>query len=66
MKERYRAIIIKNDSILLMKRQKNGKTFYVFPGGMREENETEKECVKRELEEEFGIIIEPKQIIYEI
>ena len=66
MKERYRAIIIKNDSILLMKRQKNGKTFYVFPGGMREENETEKQCVKRELEEEFGIMIEPKQMIYEI
>ena len=66
MKERYRAIIIKDGTILLMKRQKNDKTFYVFPGGMREENETEKQCCKRELEEEFGIVVEPKQMIYEI
>ena len=66
MAERYRAIIIKDDKICLMERCKKGKHFYVFPGGKREENETEKECCERELLEEFGINVKAKKMIYKI
>jgi hypothetical protein len=33
MKLRARGIIIENDKVLLMKRVKRGKTFYLLPGG---------------------------------
>ena len=60
-----RAIIIENDKIFLMFRRKNGKSFYAFPGGKKENNETLEECVKRELVEELGIEIEPQKLVYE-
>lgn len=64
--ERYRAIIVKNGRIALMERHKNGNHFYVLPGGKREEFETEKECCQREVFEEFGIVVQAKNMIYEI
>lgn len=64
MDERYRAIIIKDDRILLMKRCFKDNTFYVFPGGGIEANENPKECCEREVCEEFGITIKAKQMIY--
>lgn len=38
--------------------------YYVFPGGGLEENETLEEGVKREILEEFGIIVEVKEKLY--
>ena len=38
--------------------------YYVFPGGGLEENETLEECAKREILEEFGIIVEVKNQLY--
>ena len=60
-----RAIIIENEKIFLMFRRKNGRSFYAFPGGKKEETETLEECVKRELIEELGIEIEPNVMVYE-
>lgn len=39
-------------------------TMWDFPGGVREGNETPEQCVLRELEEEFGIKLEPSRLIY--
>ncbi|RUT79041.1 (deoxy)nucleoside triphosphate pyrophosphohydrolase [Ancylomarina longa] len=51
------AILIKNQKILVAQRKHsdelNGK--WEFPGGKVEANENTKECLKRELYEEFGI-----------
>jgi 8-oxo-dGTP diphosphatase len=51
------AIIEKEGKILLARRVKNqelaGKR--EFPGGKVEDGESHEECLKRELEEEFGI-----------
>lgn len=66
MAERHRAIIIDNDEIVVMKREKNGKLFYVFPGGAKEENESQEECCVREVKEEFGIDVEVVNKIYDV
>ena len=62
--ERYRAIIIVGNNILVMKRKKNGYAYSVLPGGGIEKGETPEECCKRELMEEFGIEIEPLRMVY--
>lgn len=64
MVERYRGIIIRDNHILLMKRGIENRTYYVFPGGKLEENETPAQCCERELAEEFGIKVKAKKMIY--
>ena len=59
-----RAIIFLGDNIVSMYREKNGRIFYTFPGGGIEENETEEDCVKREVFEEFGLIVKPIKKVY--
>lgn len=51
------SIIIKNEKILIAKRGKEDEHFgkWEFPGGKLEQGETEKECLARELFEEFKI-----------
>ena len=61
---RARAIIINEGKIVSMYREKGDRVFYTFPGGGMEGNETEEECVKRELLEEFGIIVKPIKKVY--
>ena len=54
------AIIIKNNLILIAQRKTTDylANKWEFPGGKIENSETSKECLKRELEEEFDIDIE--------
>jgi len=52
---RSTAIIIKNGKVLLIHRIKEGKEFWVFPGGRIEEGETAEEAVAREVKEETGL-----------
>jgi ADP-ribose pyrophosphatase YjhB (NUDIX family) len=49
------GIIIKNKKILLIHRIKDGKEYYVFPGGAIEQDESPKEAVTREIREELSI-----------
>ena len=63
-RERARAIIIHEDKIISMYRERNGRVFYVFPGGGMENNETEEECVVREVIEEFGLTVKPIKKLY--
>ncbi len=56
-----RAVIIKEDEIILLYRKKNKnnkiKEYYALPGGHIEQNETKEECVIREVKEELSIDI---------
>jgi len=61
---RARAIIIVDGKIASMYREKQNRIFYTFPGGGMEKNETEEDCVKRELIEEFGIVVKPIKKLY--
>ena len=63
-KIRTRAIIIHEDKIISMYRERNNRIFYTFPGGGMEGNETEEECLKREVFEEFGIVVKPIKKVY--
>ena len=63
-RRRARAIIIHDGKLLSMYRERDGRVFYTFPGGGMEGNETEEECVKREVVEEFGINVQPIKKVY--
>ena len=52
-----RAVIFDGNYVYTMFRRKNGKEYYVLPGGKVEDNETLEETVKRELKEEFSVDI---------
>lgn len=51
------AVIVKDGKILIAKRKDGGRLAnkWEFPGGKLEPNETMVQCLKRELNEEFGI-----------
>jgi len=52
-----RAIVIKEGKILLIHRRKDGKEYWVFPGGGVEEGETPREAGAREVKEETGATV---------
>lgn len=54
-----RGIVIMDGKLLLMRRVKNGKEYWVIPGGGMEEGENYEETVVREMEEEVGISVRP-------
>ena len=57
--DRVRAILIQDNLVLLIHRVKNGQTYWVFPGGGVEEQDTSPEAtIKRECREELSLDIE--------
>ena len=58
MKHSGRVVILKDDEVLLIKRVKNGHTYYVFPGGKAEVGETPEKTAMREAYEELGVQVE--------
>lgn len=59
------AIVFRDDKVLLVKRANHpGKGLWAIPGGRVKLGETLKEAVRREVKEETGITISPKDPIY--
>jgi len=58
------AVIVNNDKVLLMHRIKNGKEYYVFPGGGVEDGETVEQAVLREVQEETSLEVKVKKLLY--
>lgn len=52
---RVSAVIVKDGKVLLIHRKKEGKEYWVFPGGGIEEGESPEEAVKREVKEETSL-----------
>ncbi|MCX6081060.1 MAG: NUDIX domain-containing protein [Chloroflexi bacterium] len=52
---RSRAIIVRNHHIALIKRERDGRIYYVVPGGGREPGETPEQTAVRESLEELGL-----------
>jgi len=65
MRSVVRAIIIKDDSLLVIKRVKNNETYWVFPGGGVEDGEDQMGALKRECKEELGVVVEVFEIMFE-
>ncbi|HDR4422029.1 TPA: NUDIX domain-containing protein [Bacillus cereus] len=65
-RNRGAAIIVQEGKIALIKRIREGETYYVFPGGGIEGNETAEEATKREAYEELGVHIEVEHLITKV
>ncbi len=61
---RIAGIYVENGRILLVKHQKQGKTYYLLPGGGQHSFETAREALSREWEEELGLTIEAGEYLF--
>ena len=61
---RASAVIIGGSKILLMKRIKQGKEYYVFPGGGAEEGEALEVAAMREIKEELDLDAQISRVIF--
>ncbi|MDD2578073.1 MAG: NUDIX domain-containing protein [Candidatus Dojkabacteria bacterium] len=60
-----RGIILKGNNVLVMFRRKEGREYYVFPGGHMRKGETPLENATREIEEETTVIVRDLEIAFE-
>jgi 8-oxo-dGTP pyrophosphatase MutT (NUDIX family) len=65
MRKVVRAIIKKDNALLLIKRVKNDQTYWVFAGGGVEEDEDQEEALIRECKEELGLDVEARDFVFE-
>lgn len=63
LRVRAGIILIQDDAIALIKRERASRTFYVIPGGGVDKSESTEQAAKREAKEELGLDIEVKQLI---
>lgn len=58
MHERSGVVIMEQHKVALIKRTKNGRTYYTFPGGKVEAGETLEQAAVREAYEELGVYVQ--------
>ena len=62
--KKARALIVKDDKLLLLKAQyHNGQFNYFFPGGGVDEGEKPKQTAAREALEEYGVVVNPTKYL---
>jgi 8-oxo-dGTP diphosphatase len=66
MRVRAGAVLIEDDKVALIERFRDGKHYFVFPGGGVDEGETLTEAVVREMDEETGLHVTVKRKLVEI
>ncbi|MBA3948132.1 MAG: NUDIX hydrolase [Herpetosiphonaceae bacterium] len=61
---RYQGAIIRDHHILLIKHTEHaGRSYWVIPGGGIEPDETEEECVQREMQEETCLHVQVQHLL---
>ncbi|WP_318241650.1 NUDIX hydrolase [Sporosarcina quadrami] len=63
LRNRGSAVIIESGKVAVIKRIREGKEYFVFPGGGIEEDESPEQATIREAFEELGVHIEIKESI---
>lgn len=66
MRERGSVVLIEKDQVALIRRVREGSTYYVFPGGGIKEGETPEMAAKRETFEELGVEVKVKECIAKV
>jgi 8-oxo-dGTP diphosphatase len=66
MRVRAGAVLIEDDKVALIERFRDGKHYFVFPGGGVDEWESLMEAVIREMDEETGLRVAVKYKLAEI
>ncbi len=64
MRLRVTLIIVQNDEILLIDRQRNGRSYYVIPGGGVEPGESLAQAARREAQEELSLDVALGPLLY--
>ena len=65
-RQRASAIIIRNQEILLVRRENAQGQYFVFPGGGVKAGETPEQAVIREMREEAGVTVTSAEILQQI
>lgn len=65
MRDRSSVVIIENKMVALIRRERDGTVYYVFPGGGIENNEKPEDTARREALEELGVIVRVNDCIAE-
>lgn len=65
MRQRAAIVLIEDGRIALIKRVRSGRTYYVFPGGGVEKDETPVEAARSEAMEELGLEVDIGTCCYE-
>jgi 8-oxo-dGTP diphosphatase len=62
---RYQGLIVENDHVLLIKHTEHttGRSYWVIPGGGLDGDETEEECVIREVREETNLDVKIERLL---
>ncbi|MGG4166411.1 NUDIX domain-containing protein [Rossellomorea vietnamensis] len=66
MRDRASVVIVENSRVGLIKRIREGKVYYVFPGGGIENGEAPVDAAKREALEELGVEVQVNNCIAEV
>ena len=61
--ERARIVLVKDEAVALIERQRDGHTYYAFPGGGVEPGETPEETAIREAREEIGLTVKVERLL---
>jgi 8-oxo-dGTP pyrophosphatase MutT (NUDIX family) len=62
---RYQGAVVRDHHILLIKQTElaTGRSYWLIPGGRIEPNETEQDCVQREMREETGLHVRVEDLL---
>lgn len=66
MRNRGSVVLVNENKVALIKRVREGVTYFVLPGGGIEDGETPEEAAKREALEELGVTVKVKESLAEV
>ncbi len=62
---RARIVIVRDGKVALIRRVRDGRTYFLFPGGGVEPGETPEDAARREAVEELGVDVEIGELVHE-